>query len=603
MSRNTKLSILLIVIGACICYANSVRNTFVYDDYMVLVNNHYIRNIDNLPRLFTADYFRVSAERTFRPFGTIALFFQYAVFGYNPAGYHAINLLTHIANAILLLALLRLLACSRRSSFIAALCFALHPAISETVFCVSYLEDLWGLFFYLFSLIGFVRFRQRGKPLDAVLMHACFFLSLLAKEMGVTLLIVMPMISILWYGEKPRATRGMLYCIIPACIILCIYIYMRFFWLYLPEKQALYPGGSLFITLVNIPRVFWYYVKLCFLPVGLTADYEFPVHSGFAVSLVVSFILSVIAVFAVKKSPARARFFILWFVVNFLPVSNIIPFGAVFAERYLYFPIAGFAGLAGMFIDHVYADKRITAQRAFYGRALAPVFVIIAVVSYCVLLMVRAPAWHSDETLWFATVKYSPRQFTRKATLYVNLGNVYYRNNDLDNALKAYKYALKLDPSVPGIRNNMGVVYMEKGYMDMAKSEFLAAIAMRESFTDPYFSLAKLYMSRNQFQKAKDTIEKALVIAPQSVTAHRAMVVICDELGQFSEALTHCYKIIELDPLNGFAYYNATVLYLRTGRVDLAQQIAKEGLRRLPDNNDLRRSLEEIQKTAGQINR
>ena len=600
MSYKTRLCILIIIIGSCIGYAGSLRNTFVYDDYMVLVHNHYIRSIENLPRLFSHDYFLVSNERTFRPISPMVLFLEYAVFGDHPAGYHVLNLLIHTLNALLLFMLMRLLLCSRLCAFVASLGFAIHPAISETIFCVSYLEDLWGMMFYLLALIGYLRFRKSGRWLDATILYAGFFLSMLTKEMGATILMIIPLIEYMWYRKTPATRKTLLNAILPLCVLMGIYLYMRFFWIYLPEKQASYPGDSLWITIMNMPRVFWHYVKLCFLPTGLTADYDFPIHHGVTLPIIASWLATGAGVVIFQKASWRIRFFMMWFIVNFLPVSNIIPFGAVVAERYLYFSIIGFAGIAGIFFDATYRWLRESPK---YNRLkyVVPLVVCIAAVSYCVLLNVRTPAWYSDETLWFATVKYSPKKFIQKPTLFVNLGNVYYRNGDFDNALKAYKYARKIDPDIPGIHNNIGVIYMEQGYLDMAKSEFLSAIAMNDSFTDAYFSLAKLYMQRNQLEQAQQTIEKVLKIDRDSMKAHKAMVVICTQLGKVDTALAHCYHLIERDPLNEFAYYNAGVLYVRTGRIDLAEQVVRQGLKTMPDSKDLKHALSEVQKARASI--
>lgn len=591
MNRSIRLSILLIVLVTCIGYGNSLRNRFVFDDFMVLVDNHYIRDVSNLPRLFSSDYFLISQERTFRPVAPFILFVQYSLFAYNPFGYHLTNLLVHIANAVLVFLLIRMLTARFRTALIAGLIFAVHPAISETVFCVSYMEDLWGLLFYLLTLIMYLRYRQHHNVFHAVLAQLFFACSLLAKEMGVTLLAVIPLIDLM-RGVRRPSRHMMLGFIIPAVMVLSGYLVVRFGVMYLPEKTARYPEGSFLITMMNIPHVFAHYVKLCLLPVNLTADYEFPTYrSFFSAQLIGSYIWCGLLVVLFVKSSQTARFFMAWFVLNFLPVSNIIPFGAIVAERYLYFSAVGFAALAGYFTDRVII---IISQSGLRRSVILALCVAPVILCYSVLLMVRAPAWYNNESLWTATVNYSPRKYIQKATLFVNLGNVFYRNNNLDDALKAYRYARKLDPSISGIHNNIGIIYMEKGYLDLAKSEFIKAIELDDTFVDPYFSLTKLYLQRNDFKRARQTVRRILDIDAYSVKAYRVLIIIESELGNLDRALTSVYNLLEIDPLSEFAYYNGSVLYLRMGRTDLAKNLLERGLQKMPQNKALQNALRQL---------
>jgi len=82
------------------------------------------------------------------------------LYGLDPAGHHATNLLFHIANAVLLfLVLQRMTGAQWRSAFVAAL-FAWHPLHVESVAWVSERKDVLSTFFWALTLWAYVRYAQ-----------------------------------------------------------------------------------------------------------------------------------------------------------------------------------------------------------------------------------------------------------------------------------------------------------------------------------------------------------------------------------------------------------------------------------------------------------
>ncbi|MBI5750153.1 MAG: hypothetical protein HZA00_13630 [Nitrospinae bacterium] len=109
------LSISLILLISIAIYSNTLKNGFVYDDEVTVVNNTLIKNLDNLPKLFSrTDYFATSGEMSYRPVVTLTYFIDYAIYGLKPYGYHLTNLLLHAMNGVLLYIFLTL--CIAQSS-------------------------------------------------------------------------------------------------------------------------------------------------------------------------------------------------------------------------------------------------------------------------------------------------------------------------------------------------------------------------------------------------------------------------------------------------------------------------------------------------------
>ena len=593
-----KLAVFLIVLCSFLGYCTSLFNGFVYDDHMVLTGNRFIKNIHNVPRLFTNDYFLVSKERTFRPFSPLILFLQYSVFGDNPAGYHAVNIVVHTLNGILLFLLLLNLGYRDKTSLLASLVFCAHPAVSETVFCVSYMEDLWGMLFYLASFLFFIKYRKQ-KPVFLILIQVCLFLSLLCKEMGITAYVLIPLMEIVFYGKFSLSKKRFLFFYIPSVITAVFYFLLRFHIFYLPEKEASYPGGSFLVTLANIPRIFLHYLRLCLMPVKLTADYNIKIYPDiFSIPVICSYFLAGVLVYLFFRLSKKNKFWALFFIINFLPVSNIIPFGATFAERYLYFPIIGFAVLVPVFIQKM---NKPHFKIVKFNEVLKYAVFLAVLFFYIILLNERAPFWKSDESLWIKTYKSSPKGFTEKATFYVNLGNVYYRKNQLDKALQAYLRAKKINPDLPGLYNNIGVIYMEKGQHDIAKSYFFKDIDMRGSLEGAYLSLFKLYMREKNYVKAEKVMLDFLAKNPESLKAFDNLSAVYNEIGDYQRALDCVKQSLLIDSKHEAGYFNGYIVYMMLNKPGMAEKILKRGLKELPTSVTLKNALAEKYRLEGSL--
>src|SRR5262249_28330429 len=125
---------------------------------------------------------------------------DYVLWGMDPAGYHATSILFHAANAVLVFLLARkiLALCAtdhtrdrNRLLFgaaFAALFFALHPLRVESVVWITERRDTLSLFFYVGSMLAYLRFREAPKWQSAWywLSLGAFVGALLSKGTSVT---------------------------------------------------------------------------------------------------------------------------------------------------------------------------------------------------------------------------------------------------------------------------------------------------------------------------------------------------------------------------------------------------------------------------------
>ncbi len=575
---------LLLLLAGILFYAPSFPNGFTYDDKMVLVNNHYVQDIDNLPRLFGSDYFLVSSERTFRPVAPLTLFFEHFLFGLNPYPYHLLNFLIHFANACLLVILLVRLKHTDLSAFLVGLLFFLNPALSETVFCMSYMEDLWGFLFYMIGILVFLKYLNSEKICYVLAAQALFFISLLSKEMGISYIAVLPLLMRTYYKQNIFRPKYLKTVLLPSIITSTVYLWLRFFVYYQQSKSADYLTGGFLSTVINIPRIFLFYVKLLLYPIGLVADYDFKLYDSILEgSVVFCLIVTVLILGLLFRLRRKNLFWGLFFLINFVPVSNIIPFGAVVAERYIYFSCAGFAVLIGLaFAGQMRINKRITV--AVFG---------LLILSYGVVLMHRGLDWRSDESLWLANSRKLPA-CAGKATYHVNLGNVYFRRGDYDRALKEYFTARSIDPDVAGVYTNMGVIYMNQGHYELPKSLFLKVVSLRKKSPEGYYRLSVLYEKQGKYDRAEQMICKSLDFDDTSLRGLFQWARVCVKSGQTAKSI-ECYRrILSIDKKNRQAYIALAWVYVDTGAYDKAHETLSEGLSELPNDGYLRVVLAQV---------
>ena len=113
------------------------------------------------------------------------------LFDLNPMGHHAISLLLHVVNAVLLCTLLhRLTGFLGRSMFVALL-FAIHPLHVESVAWIAERKDVLSTLFWLLTMGAYAGYARKPCLKRYLPVAALFALGLMAKQMLVTLPLVL----------------------------------------------------------------------------------------------------------------------------------------------------------------------------------------------------------------------------------------------------------------------------------------------------------------------------------------------------------------------------------------------------------------------------
>ncbi len=579
--NNMKISVLVFIIisAGILCYSNSLGNDFVWDDSGFLIQNDYVKDLRLIPEYFTSD--RPLAKgglsgENYRPFLPLSLAIDYAIWKFNPIGYHLTNLIFHISNALLCFVLILLISKNKYFAFLTSLFFVVHPIQTEAVTWISGRADVLFLFFYMISLILYVRFDKKQKNIYIAGSVFFFICALLSKEMAATLLFVIVLYDIC-FGQKKKPRKYFINYS-PYIISFLIYFLIRSN-IISKIAQCGYWGDSLYLTFLTMTRAISTYISLLFYPVNLCADYfKFRMsYSFFEPDVLFSFFLIIATFYVALKAYKRFKFItfsILWFYITILPVSNIIPIKILVAERFLYIPSIGYCMLISFFIVQAYSFLKSKISRAMVIFASG---LVISV--YGFMTLGRNFEWTDEIIFWRSNVNVSPNN----ERAHHNLAVAYLvRNSDIEKAYRHATIASNLAPGYAFPRLVIASYFSHYGQYDNAIEQLNQAIEVNPYFSEAYVFLGSIYAFLGKYEEAYTAYDSILKKDPDCMKAKLCIAGLYTIKNEPEKALVEYNKLLSEDPPPHYrahfagALLNVGALYAMNGDMDKAHDNWKE---------------------------
>lgn len=526
--RNFAIYYLLIAVVAFAVYANSLSNDFVFDDESVVLGDPSITDLSNIPRYFTAqEGFHKVIGRYYRPVVSSTYALDYAIWGLEPFGFHLTNVIIHVINSLLFFKLLLMIfgvddSRSQKTKLtaviIAGFVFAVHTIHTEAISWVSGRTDSLSFTFFAASFIFYLKYTAEKKASNFSLVLFFFLLSLLAKEMAITLPIVVVLYDILVNKEKKRESiQNNLWIYVSLAVLSIMYLFIR--WLILkdiPQRESYFYfyGKDLSTIVFTMFQTIPLYFRLLVAPVGLLYHYNvyFPYQgsiASFDVILAVVFVVIMIAISVVtmKKFP-MASYSILFVFVTLLPVMNIVPTMNFMAERFLYIPSAAFSILLSALIIRFYNSR---------SKQILLAVLSALVIFYSYLTIQRNFDWENNDTL-FMSADGRPGSL-----LYVNIGNIYANRQEYDKAEILYRKAIDLRDETLLANTNLGKIFLIKGNFDSAYYYIYKSHLLDTLSPEPMFALAQLYINNNNIPDAVIWLEKIQKVTPNYMNSRQML--------------------------------------------------------------------------------
>lgn len=264
--KTHSLVALLLVALVAVGYASILGVPFLSDDYGIIEKVVSPGGATNWARVlgdFQGPLFGFRAM--YRPLYTLSFALDYSLFGIWAPGYHLTNLVLHAVSSffVYLIALELVRNEWRRGAAITAgAIFALHPIHPESVTWIAGRVDLICAVFYLAAMFLFLRWLRAANNLYLALSLAAFALSLMAKEMAVTLPGLLLLIS-LYCGKD---LKGSVLRVLPFTVLLGAYFLFRYLILSGVETNQILARDA---GILEILQNFVYRTLHMFLPLNL----------------------------------------------------------------------------------------------------------------------------------------------------------------------------------------------------------------------------------------------------------------------------------------------------------------------------------------------
>lgn len=596
-----------------LAYANSLSNSFQFDDVQGIVLSPLLRDMRNIPAFFTdVRTSSIAGGHDWRPvvLGTLAL--NYAMDGLDPAVFRLTNLLFHLGTACLIFLVLREIFRARPERFPAggfispelfaalpAALFAVHPVNSEAVNHIWARSSVLAAFFSLLSFYCFARgpwsAAGKAKPLWGLAGLACFAVGLGAKATVITL----PAVLLLYEGlflsspEKPfwREPKK-LAKYFPPLALSAAYVLFRF--AYLPGFFRRVGGGSADISattyLLTQSRAWIYYIRQFFWPHPLIADFpgfgwsRSPWEPGVLLSLAAIAIILALA-WRVRKSDPLLSFFTLWFFIALLPEASFIPlldavngYRAYPANAALAVVAAVLSLKAALWIWRRLKNQSVSRFRLGYGAAWIAVFCALAGAT-----MARNRDWKDARTLWSDGARKDPTN----ARAYANLALSFIQSGDYQKAGELLDRAVALGPK-------SGSAFMMRGYLsfrlgrgDLGLADLTRAIELDRRVPMPFYYRGEVYRKKGEHDKALADYRSALALMPFYADAYLGTALVHMDKHEYDKAMEACAKMTAVDSTDARGYNCQGILLLEQNRVPDAVGIYQKGVLHAPQNSGL----------------
>ncbi|MBI4684699.1 MAG: tetratricopeptide repeat protein [Nitrospirae bacterium] len=626
------LHIIFIVLIGIAAYSNTFKVPFIFDDLNNIKDNSIIKNLDNF----------ISASKGYgynprRFIGYLTFALNYHIGGLDVTGYHIVNLVIHITNAILVYFLviftfwtpyfrrqkleyriqdsevLRLTpyTLSPLIALFSALFFVAHPIQTQAVTYIVQRFTSLTTMFYLLSVVLYIKGRlsssQAGKLAGYALSLVSAILAMMTKEISFTLPIVIVLYEFVFF--KSTLTKKLLF-LIPVLLTIAI-IPLSIMGTDKPlgeiisdlsEQARETTSISRWDYLITQMRVIATYIRLIFLPVNQNLDYAYPIYHSLFTPLVLSSFLFLLSIFAlglyllyssrfrvdvsessamgIKPSYAYYRliaFGILWFFITLSVESSIIPIRDVIFEHRVYLPSVG-------------AFITVTASMFMLSNKFRNSWSIRIAISLLVFLFIvlssatyrRNNLWRDEMTLWEDVIIKSPN----KARAHNNLAYLYDDKELTEEAIEHYNIAIQLNPNYADAHYNIGIAYNKRGLFNKAIEQYLTVLRLKPDFTAAYNNLGVAYYNKGLFDKAMEQYQTALRLKPDYADAHYNLGDVYDSMGLTDKAVEHYQAAIKFNHDFAAAYNNLGVAYYNKGLFDKAMEQYQTALRLKPDYAD-----------------
>ena len=538
------LALLAAMAISAIYIAGSWPNQFVYDDHEVIENQYPVRHVADLAQIFREPHYLDFPY--YRPITRSTFAIQKTIWGNRPRPYHIFNGL--LAGLVMLAAYALLcrpaLLLTPTTALLAAIWFALHPALSECVYpAASGRETLLPAFFMLLTLWAYLG----REKLDYWLAITFFAISLLCKEQAAVMPGILVLADLLGFtavsSDKSRLPQWLRRWM-PMAVLFVVYFLVR---------HLIFAQSALHVNVFSHPMEPLYSL-LYGVQTGIAPYVQLRYEPTFAVwfdSLLTSVALVVLVVIlagvVAAGNPVRrvALLWLGWFVLLQLPTAHILrEQEAPYSERYAALAILAIPATAVIALAPRLRSPRAN-RMAFFG-------CLCWIGAFGWVSYLRG-AFYTDDASFSATWNETNPS---APGAYIGMGLVAQQKHDYETARHAYEKAVELDPNSNSAHNNLANLLTDMGLYRQAAAHFQWLLANNRQDTvvvmTNYAQMlgTEAYATHNVTLHfwARDMLNDAIRMRPKYAQAHYVLGLWNEAFGTRDEAIKEFKTALKLRP-------------------------------------------------------
>jgi tetratricopeptide (TPR) repeat protein len=526
--------VIALVAVTFVAYIPALRSGYVWDDDQYLTDNHLVQTPRRLAAIWAIWYdheagrLRINTPQYY-PLVYTSYWIEHLLWGLQPAGYHAVNVLLHALSALLIWRITQRLRVPA-GWFIAAV-FALHPVHVESVAWITERKNVLSGFFYLLALLAFLRFFEASRAKWYMLGVLLFIAALLSKTVTATLPIAIVLVR--WYQRRRISGRDVL--LLTPMVVLGAAAGLLTAHLERSHVGALgseWSQSFLERSLIIAPRAFWFYASKIAWPHPLIFIYpRWEIDTGAWVSYLPLF--AVLAALGLASAGVR-RF-------GWGPLLLLLYAGATLT------PALGFFQVYPHRFSWVADHFQYLASLGF--------------IALYTIIVVRLGTWLAPSRRAVAAGR------AGGIGLLLILGSLTFRQSrSYENAQRLWQDTLAANPDAWIASLNLGILASQAGRYDSAAESFEHTARYPVARSEAYGSWGTALLRLNRPDGAIAMFEKSLAANPKNPKSYAGLAAAYAQAGRLDLAEQALQEELRLDPERPMAWLNLGMLRSRQER-------------------------------------
>ncbi|MGC3992499.1 MAG: tetratricopeptide repeat protein [Chthoniobacteraceae bacterium] len=535
LAQRRLLALLLFLLAGMLAYFPALSGQFLWDDEFLVGSNPFFKSPIFFFEVFRHRLFLDALSGYYRPVQNWTYMLDYLLWDQNTFGYHLANVFYHALSAFLIWRLLRVLvprlwenlepAKVEGLALLTAALWVIHPIHNAAVAYVAGRADSLACIFALTAWLLVEKSRALAQQKKRVPQVLCLGLAILCTTLGlcskeITIIWIALFLFFTFVFQQGTSWRDRFGCLVGAVVAVSLCYGLRA--MLPPQTAASVPTSNGDPGLMALGAL-GDYTGLIFYPSNLHMDRTLCMNDKIGTNAawlgqphfrLLTFIgaaaLLAFIVLAIWKGPGRRlRWFAIgWFLIGFLPISNLYPLNAQVAEHWIYMPSAGFLLLV--------VGTVFTLRNAWQPVLVGALW--LALIPLTIRTAVRASDWTNPIDFYTRTIENgggTSRTHTNLAVAYFYAGNLAKSQQILEDTVQKF-------PDYINARIVLGIVYAKQHRTDLASKNLYLDKQKGDALANEFpktwqasLNYAKVQIATQHPDAARQALDEAIARTPE----------------------------------------------------------------------------------------